>query len=106
MVHYLNAGMTDSAVKRAEEADMMANFEKKFVSKHQHTINSLVTRVGLDYFGIDCAETQAGELLVFEVANAMVVHDMDPEDLYPYKKENMNSVFTAFQHMLQRRQFS
>jgi hypothetical protein len=52
------------------------------------------------------AKVGAGELLVFEVANAMVVHDMDPEDLYPYKKENMNSVFTAFQHMLQRRQFS
>ena len=104
MVHYLNAGMTESAVKRAEEAEMMANFEKNFVSKHQHTISRLVDKVGLDYFGIDCAQTQAGELLVFEVANAMIVHDMDPEDLYPYKKRNMNSVFTAFQNLLRRRQ--
>ena len=83
---------------------MMANFEKNFVSKHQHTISRLVDKVGLDYFGIDCAQTQAGELLVFEVANAMIVHDMDPEDLYPYKKRNMNSVFTAFQNLLRRRQ--
>ena len=104
MVHYLNAGMTDSPVKRAEEAEMMAHFDRNFVSKHQRTFSNLINAVGLDDFGIDCAETPEGELLVFEVANTMVVHDMDPEDLYPYKKQNMNRVFAEFQNMLQRRQ--
>jgi len=103
MVHYLNAGMTSSAVKRNEEAEMMAHFDEKFVCKHQHTFERLVSAIGLDYFGIDCAETQEGDLLVFEVANAMVVHDMDPEDLYPYKKKNMNRVFAAFQTLMQDR---
>jgi len=103
MVHYLNAGMTDSSEKRNEEATMMANFDQMFVSKHRHTFKHLVNKVDLDYFGIDCAETPAGELLVFEVANAMVVHDMDPVDLYPYKQANMNRVFAAFQAMLHKR---
>jgi len=103
MVHYLNAGMTECEAKRDEEAGMMENFEQNFVSKHQHTFKHLVEAVGLDYFGIDCAELPDGQLLVFEVANAMVVHDMDPDELYPYKRKNMQRVFAAFQSLLQNR---
>jgi hypothetical protein len=57
----------------------------------------------LDYFGIDCAETPDGQLLIFELANAMIVHDMDPDDIFPYKQPAMEKVFGAFHEMLRRK---
>jgi len=57
--------------------------------------------IGLDYFGIDCGETPDGKLLVFEADTAMLVHDMDPPDLYPYKPAQMRKLFDAFRAMLE-----
>ena len=51
--------------------------------------------MGLDYYAIDCAETSDGKLLVFEVDTAMLVHDMDAVELYPYKRPQMRKVFAA-----------
>jgi hypothetical protein len=58
--------------------------------------------MGLDYLGIDCAETPDGRLLVFEVDNAMVVHDMDPVEVFPYKPPQMRKIFAEFRAMLAR----
>ena len=60
-------------------------------------------RVGLDYFAIDCAETTAGELLIFEADIAAIVHDMDPPEVYPYKGPQMNRIFAAFAAMIEAR---
>ena len=60
----------------------------------------MVERTGLDYLGIDCSETYDGELLIFEIDSNMVVHDMDPVDIYPYKQPQMRKLFNAFQQML------
>ena len=49
---------------------------------------------------IDCAETTAGRLLVFEVASSAVVHAMDSAEIFPYKKPQMRKVFDAFCVML------
>ena len=49
---------------------------------------------------IDCAETHDGELLIFEIDHAMVVHAMDPEDLFPYKQAHMLKVKNAFTDFL------
>jgi len=38
--------------------------------------------------------------LLFEADVAMIVHDMDPPDLFPYKAPQMKLVFEAFQAML------
>jgi glutathione synthase/RimK-type ligase-like ATP-grasp enzyme len=100
MIHYLNAGMADSPEKRAEEADFMANFDQAFALRHGPALAAIDRRIGLDYLGIDCAETQDGRLLIFEVDPAMVVHAMDPIDLYPYKQAAMQKIFTAFRSML------
>ena len=96
MVHYLNAHMDESAAKRAEEAAMMATFDEGFASRHAAAFRALCETYPLDYFGIDCAETADGRLLVFEADVAMIVHAMDPEDLYPYKKPAMARLFDAF----------
>ena len=100
MIHYLNAGMRESAEKRAEEARWMAAFDRDFAQRHARAFEILAERVGLEYFGIDCGETPAGELLIFEADVAMIVHAMDPPDLFPYKRPTMEKVFDAFQALL------
>jgi hypothetical protein len=102
MVHYLNAGMAEDASKRAEEAAMMAGFEA-FAERHEAAFASLHRTMGLDYFAIDCAEAPDGRLLIFEADTAMIVHDMDPPDLYPYKGPAMAKLFVAFQALIARR---
>jgi hypothetical protein len=102
MIHYLNAGMTDSAEKRAEEERFMANFDQDFALRHADAFRAIHQRIGLDYVGMDCGETADGELLIFEVDSNMIVHAMDPVDLFPYKQPQMHKVFGAFQDMLLR----
>ena len=101
MIHYLNAGMSESADKRAQEAQCMAEVDTQFAVRHAPALQALQQRMGLQYLGIDCAETRGGDLLIFEVDNAMVVHAMDDEQMFPYKKPAMRQVFTAFRQMLE-----
>jgi hypothetical protein len=100
MIHYLNADMRNDAAKRAEEAHFMKNFDSDFALRHAAAFEAIADRTGLEYLPIDCGETQDGELLVFEVGTAMIVHSMDPPDLFPYKRPQMEKVFNAFQMML------
>jgi len=100
MIHYLNAGMGESSEKREEEAAMMELFDQDFGKRHAEAFQAIHERIGLDYLGIDCGETYDGELLIFEIDSNMVVHDMDPVDIYPYKQPQMHKIFAAFQQML------
>jgi hypothetical protein len=95
MVHYLNADMADPANRQAE-AQMMATFDEGFAARHAPALEALAEAFGLDYFGIDCAETPDGQLVVFEADVAMIVHAMDSAEVYPYKKPAMAKLFAAF----------
>jgi hypothetical protein len=101
-IHYINAGMDESADKRAEEALAMSTFDEGFAHRHRAAFAELCRIVGLDYFGIDCAELPDGRLLLFEAETAMVIHDMDSAELYPYKKVQMPRVFAAFRALVDR----
>lgn len=96
MVHYLNADMTQNPERRAAEAAWMAGFDQDFARRHAAAFEALYRALGLDYFGIDCAEMPDGRLLVFEVDVAMIVHDMDDEGVFPYKKPVMRKLFAGF----------
>lgn len=100
MIHYLNAGMTENAWKRAEEARFMAEFDHDFAVRHGIALGAIAQRIGLDYVTLDCGETADGKLLVFEAGNGMIVHAMDPPDLFAYKRPQMAKVFAAFTAML------
>jgi glutathione synthase/RimK-type ligase-like ATP-grasp enzyme len=100
MVHYVKAGMFQDAVKRAEEEQFFATFDDNFARRHHAALRHVAQRLGLEYVGLDCAETPAGELLIFEVDSAMTVHAMDPVDIFPYKQPQMQKVFRAFRQML------
>ena len=99
----LNAGMDESAAKRAEEAHCMAHFDTEFARRHATALRAIDARMGMPYLGIDCAETRDGELLVFEADNAMIVHAMDPVEMFPYKQATMKKLFAAFRDLLIKR---
>ncbi|MGV8985640.1 MAG: ATP-grasp domain-containing protein [Cypionkella sp.] len=96
MVHYLNAEMETNPSRRASEAAWMESFDAGFAQRQAKALEAVSQAVGLDYFGIDCAELPDGKLLVFELDVAMIVHDMDNEALFPYKKPAMRKLFAAF----------
>jgi hypothetical protein len=103
MVHYLNADMLSSESNRQTEAEFMRSFDREFGLKHKKALALIDQKIGLNYYSIDCAETQDGRLLVFELDSGAVVHSMDPADLFPYKAPQMQRVFDAFRDMLMSR---
>jgi len=102
IVHYLNADMLGNVDKCAEEARCMADFDQGFGRKHKQAFVTMYEQMQLEYLIIDCAETDDGHLLVFEVDTSAIVHAMDPVDIFPYKRPQMHKIFRAFQAMLAR----
>jgi hypothetical protein len=96
IVHYLSAGMAQDAAKRAIEQQWMERFDTDFAVRHAKSFEALYRHVGLDYFGIDCAELPDGRLLVFELDVAMVVHNLDSAVVFPYKRIAMRKLFDGF----------
>jgi len=102
MIHYVNAGMYDAAWKREHELLFFTHFEE-FRLRHRGPLQAIARTIPLDYLCVDCAQTASGELLVFEVDHAMVVHVMDTEAQFPYKQIHMKKVKDAFREMLFKR---
>jgi hypothetical protein len=103
MINYINADMKESAEKRAEEARFMTDFDDDFAVRHKNALGVIADRVGLEYLPFDCGETCDGKLLLFELGTNMIVHAMDLPDIFPYKRPQMEKVFSAFQAMLRMR---
>jgi hypothetical protein len=102
-IWYLNAGMSNDAGKRLEEATFMSTFDIAFARRHKTALAVMAARIGLDYILVDCAETKDGALLIFEADNTAVVHNMDPPAIFPYKPPQMRKIFDAFVTMLEQR---
>jgi glutathione synthase/RimK-type ligase-like ATP-grasp enzyme len=103
MVHYLSAGMGESADKRLEEQHMMEGFEQDFSLRYQQPLSEIARMLQLDYVTIDCAEGPGGQLLVFEADSRGIIHAADPVHIYPYKPAVMQKAFNAFTALLHRR---
>ena len=73
-----------------------------FGRRHVAALRGIADRIGVDYVVIDAAETCDGRLMVFEADIAMIVHDLDPPHVYPYKSPHMATVFAAFRDMIRR----
>jgi hypothetical protein len=100
MVHYLTASMDKFAARRDEESQWMRVFETEFVPRYADAFAKLAAGFDLNYFVVDSAELPDGRLLVFEADVIMIVHDMDPKDLFPYKRPVMRKLLDAFQSAL------
>jgi glutathione synthase/RimK-type ligase-like ATP-grasp enzyme len=101
MIHYVNAGMYEDAKKREEEKAFMEHFDD-FSQRHRAALEAIYQRTKLDYVCIDCAETQEKQLLIFEIDHTMVVHAMDPENLFPYKQVHIQKAKDAMRNYLFR----
>jgi hypothetical protein len=99
MVHYPYPEMIANPERCEEEERAMIGFDEAFARRHQRALAAISEKIRLDYIGLDCAESMDGDLVIFEVASAMLVHDMDG-GLFPYKKKQMRKVFEAFRTML------
>jgi tetratricopeptide (TPR) repeat protein len=103
IVHYYNAGMRENAWRREEEARFLADLGAAFDPGLQDALRRLAQAIGLDYFGIDCTVTADNQLLLFEVETGMIVHNLDPVDIYPYKPAAFARIAEALERLLQRR---
>lgn len=103
MVHYPYEEMLANPQRRDEEARFMAEFDGDFAQRHRQALATVAKLTGLDYVGLDCAEMPDGRLVIFEVATAMVVHDMDDRTAFPYKPACMKRFFDAFCAMVVRK---
>lgn len=99
IVHYLSADMSEIPERREAERHWFETFDDPggFADRHAAAFAAMQERVGLDYWGLDCAETADGRLLVFEIDTALIVHDMDDPATFPYKPPAMRRLFAAFQ---------
>lgn len=102
MIHYYNAAMADHAWMREEEARFLAAPESVFSGDLGEALAEIAGAIALDYFGIDCAITPDGRLLLFEADAAMLVHGTDPLDLYPYKFPAFERIQAALSALLDR----
>jgi hypothetical protein len=100
MVHYPYPEMIAHPERREEEQRAMEGFDTGFAHRHQRALAALAEQIDLEYLGLDCAESPDGDLVIFEVASAMLVHAMDNPEIFPYKATQMGTVFDAFRSML------
>jgi glutathione synthase/RimK-type ligase-like ATP-grasp enzyme len=83
MVHYPYPEMIAHPERREEEKDAMEGFDAGFARRHRQALTALAKEIDLEYFGLDCAESPDGDLVIFEVASAMLVHAMDNPEIFP-----------------------
>lgn len=100
VVHYPYEEMMRNPARLAEEADAMRRFEDDFMRRHARALALLADRVGLPYWGLDCAQTRDGRLLAFEASSAMLVHGMDPADPFAHKLAQMSVIGDAVEQLL------
>ncbi|HXM35002.1 MAG TPA: hypothetical protein VN920_07435, partial [Pyrinomonadaceae bacterium] len=79
-----------------------ADFDQDFAVRHKIALRAIAERMGLEYIPFDCGETPEGDLLIFESGTNMIVHSMDSLDLFPYKRPQMEKIFSAFEAMLRK----
>lgn len=103
MVHYYNTPMRETPWMRNEERRFLAG-EDAFASPPiREALRELARRLQLDYFGVDCTLDANGGLLIFEADTAMIVHLLDPRDVYPYKFDYVPRIFSAVENLADAR---
>ena len=100
-VHHVSTDMANQPWMQREEAAFLTDPAAVFSPDHYATLRAIKARIGLDYFGIDCALDDQRDLLVFEVNASMLVHEDNAE--FPYKDPAVRAIKQAFERMLRER---
>jgi tetratricopeptide (TPR) repeat protein/glutathione synthase/RimK-type ligase-like ATP-grasp enzyme len=100
-VHHVSTDMANQPWMQQEEAAFLADPGAVFTSAHYATLDTIRERIGLDYFGIDCALDRDGNLVVFEANASMLVHARNED--FPYKDPYVRAIKDVFDAMLHER---
>jgi hypothetical protein len=98
-LHRDTTEMGRHAWMQEEEERFLRDPRQVFGAAHFEALRTIRDRIGLDYFGIDCALDRDNHLVVFEVNASMLVHDQNPD--FPYKDPYVHRIKTAFDAMLE-----
>ena len=93
--------MANQTWMQQEEAAFLNHPDAVFTPQHYEALHEVRARIGLDYFGIDCALDADGNFLVFEVNASMLVHEDNAE--FTYKDPAVRAIKAAFGRMLESR---
>jgi glutathione synthase/RimK-type ligase-like ATP-grasp enzyme len=99
-LHHVNTDMANQPWMQHEEAAFLNDPAAVFSPAHYQALQTIRERVGLEYFGIDCALDVSGNLVVFEVNASMLVHDRNEGFLY--KTPAVHRIKLAFEAMLRK----
>lgn len=86
-------------MQREEEA-FLNDPTTVFNAGHYQMLRAIQQRIGLEFFGIDCALDRSGNLVVFEANASMLVHECNEE--FPYKTPFVQRIKLAFDEMLRK----
>jgi tetratricopeptide (TPR) repeat protein len=99
-LHRDSADMRDLSWVRDEERSFLEHPDRYFDARHMDALRTIAAGIGLEYFGVDCGLSTAGDLVLFEVNASMLVHGEDGE--LAYKDRFIRKIKTAFNAMLVR----
>ncbi|CAM2154024.1 Tetratricopeptide repeat protein [Pararobbsia alpina] len=100
-VHHATTDMIDHPWMQEEERVFLGNPRTVFGAAQFAALHAIRQRIGLDYFGVDCALDRSGRVVVFEVNACMLVHGHNAA--FPYKTLAVNRIREAFHALLRRK---
>jgi tetratricopeptide (TPR) repeat protein len=100
-LHHVTTDMANQRWMQEEEAAFLKNPEAVFSPANYAALREIRSRIGLDYFGIDCGRDARGNVVVFEVNASMLVHADNAE--FPYKDPFVHAIKAAFEDLLRER---
>jgi tetratricopeptide (TPR) repeat protein len=99
-LHHINTDMAHQPWMQEEEAAFLNDPASVFGASQYLALDEIRRRVGLDYFGIDCALDTCGNVVVFEVNASMLVHARNEGFLY--KDPAVRRIKLAYAAMLRK----
>ncbi len=80
-----------------EEKAFLENYTEYLGERNCSALREIYNRIGLDFFGIDCAVLPNGKLLVFEANPCMFVR---PREHFPHRRTATRRIIDAFEKMI------
>ena len=102
-VHYFSAGMAQRADWRAEDAAFLSSMVRVLPERSLAALESIATRLALDYAGIDFALDPLGRVLVFEANATMTVPSPPSDPRWDYRRTHVQRILSATRRMLWKR---
>lgn len=99
-LHHDSTDMIDHVWMQQEEEAFLREPEQVFSPANWQTLDAIRRAIDLDYAGIDCGLDRDGNVVVFEVNAAMLVHQQNAD--FPYKTPYVERINIAFEAMLKR----